>query len=88
MNAIPMTRHASVRQQQRAIPPIVVDWLLSYGRREKSCGAVKVRFDKRARRELARDIGKRAVSLMSKYLTTALVVDPETDRVITVEWLH
>jgi hypothetical protein len=76
-----MTRHASARQPQRAIPPLVVDWLLAYGMREKSFGAVKVRFDKRARRDLSRDVGKRALSLMSKYLRTALVVDPETDRI-------
>ncbi len=88
MNGIFLSKHASVRQQQRAIPPLVIDWLLSYGHRDSSYGAVRVRFDKRARRELARDVGKRAVSLMSKYLTAALVVDPETDRIITVEWLH
>lgn len=45
-----LTRHAAVRQQQRCIPPLVVDWLLSYGRRDPSSGAVKVRFDRRGRR--------------------------------------
>lgn len=83
-----MTRHAATRQQQRAVPTLVIDWLLSYGLRERSFDAVKVRFDKRSRRDLARDVGEQAVSLMSKYLTTALIVDRETDRVITVEWLH
>jgi hypothetical protein len=83
-----MTRHARTRQQQRAIPPLIIEWLLMYGRRESSSGAVKVRFDKRAKRDLARDVGQLAVSTMSKFLRTAIVVDPETDRVITVEWLH
>jgi hypothetical protein len=32
--------------------------------------------------------GERVVSLMSKYLNAALVVDRDNDRVITVEWLH
>ncbi|MBI5716623.1 MAG: hypothetical protein HZC37_02925 [Burkholderiales bacterium] len=88
MSAQEMTRHAAVRQQQRCIPPLVVDWLLSYGSREKSFGAIKVRFDRRSRKELSRDVGRRAVSLMSKYLCAALIVDPSTDKVITVEWLH
>jgi hypothetical protein len=88
MNKPLMTRHAATRQQQRAVPTLVIDWLLSYGLRETSFDAVRVRFDKRARRELARDVGERAVSLMSKYLTTALIIDRDTDRVITVEWLH
>lgn len=88
MNALHMTRHAAVRQQQRCIPPLVVDWLLSYGTREKSFAAVRVRFDRRARGELSRDVGKRAVSLMSKYLNAALVIDPSTDCIITMEWLH
>ena len=83
-----LTRHAMVRQQQRRIPPLVIDWLLSYGRREPSFGAEKIRFDRRARRELARDVGDCIVSMLSKYLNVALVVEPTTDRVITVEWLH
>ncbi len=88
MNTLPMTKHAAIRQQQRSIPPLVIDWLLSYGRREKSYDAIRVSFDKKTRRNLASDVGARAVSMMSKYLATALVVDPATDRVITVEWLH
>jgi hypothetical protein len=88
MNRRALTRHAAVRQQQRCIPPLVIDWLLAYGRRDASVGAVKIRFDRRARKELAREVGDRVVSLMSKYLNAALVVDRDTDRVITVEWLH
>lgn len=83
-----LSRHAAVRQQQRGIPPLVVEWLLSYGRRDSSYGAVKVRLDRRGRKDLSRDVGDRVVSLMSKYLNVALVVDSDTDRVITVEWLH
>jgi hypothetical protein len=88
MNQHKLTQHAAIRQQQRCIPALVVDWLLSYGRREPSFGAVKVRFDRRARKELAREVGARAVSMMSKYLNAALIVDPDNDCVITVEWLH
>ncbi len=88
MNRHALTRHAAVRQQQRCIPPLVIDWLLAYGRRDPSAGAVKVRFDRRSRKQLARDVGEQAVSHLSKFLNAALVVDRDTDRVITVEWLH
>ena len=88
MNRHRLTRHAAVRQQQRCIPPLVVDWLLAYGRRDSSFGAVKIRFDRQARKELAREVGDRVVSLLSKYLSAALVVDRDTDRIITIEWLH
>lgn len=83
-----LTHHAAVRKQQRCIPPLVVDWLLAYGRRDPSFGAVRVSFDRRARKELAREVGERVVSLMSKYLSVALVVDADTDQIITVEWIH
>ena len=83
-----LTRHAAVRRQQRCVPPLIIEWLLSYGRRESSFGAVKVRFDGRARKDLAKDVGVRALSLMSKYLSVAAVVDRNTDEVITVEWLN
>lgn len=88
MNSFSMTRHAAARQQQRCVPPLAIEWLLSYGRREKSFDAVRVSFDKRAKKDLARDVGSRAVSLMSKYLTAALVIDPANEQIITVEWLH
>ena len=88
MDRSTLTHHAAVRQQQRCIPPLIIDWLLAFGKREPSAGAVKVRFDRRSRKELAREVGDRTVSLMSKYLNAALVVDRDTDRVIMVEWLH
>lgn len=83
-----MTRHAASRQQQRCIPPLVVDWLLAYGARIPSAGAFRVQFDRRGRKELARDVGRVVVSRLSKYLNAALVVAADSDRIITVEWLH
>jgi hypothetical protein len=82
-----LSRHAAVRCRQRCVPPLIIEWLLSYGHREASFGAVKVRFDGRARKELAKDVGDRVLSLMSKYLSVAAIVDRNTDKVITVQWL-
>ncbi len=82
------TGHAHVRAQQRCIPPLVMQWLLEYGARSSSFGAVKVQFDKRSRRELAQDVGQPIVKQLGRFLNTSLVVDPVDDRVITVMWNH
>lgn len=48
-----MTTHASVRSQQRGVPPMLVDLLLRFGSEEAAPGgARKVFFDKPARRRL------------------------------------
>lgn len=80
------THHAQSRAQQRCIPPLVIEWLLGYGRRRASFDAVHVSFDKQARRELARDVGLPLVKQVARFLTTSIVVDRDTDRVITVMW--
>lgn len=80
------SRHAQLRAQQRCIPPLGLEWLLAYGSRKPSHGAQRVTFDKRARRDLARDVGSPVVSQMSRFLNTAVVVDGDSDRVITVMW--
>ena len=80
------TRHAKVRFQQRCIPPLVVDWLLAYGRRTSSYGAVRVSFDRQSRRELSRDVGRPIINQLSRFFDASLIVDSETDRVITAMW--
>jgi len=80
------SRHAQTRAQQRCIPPLVMEWLLAYGRRLSSHGAERITFDKRSRRELARDVGVPVVKTMSRFLNTSLVVDPDTETVISVMW--
>ena len=82
------THHAQVRAQQRCIPPLVMEWLLAYGSRTTSYGAVRVSFDKRSRRELARDVGRPVVKQLGRFLNAAIVVDPTDDQVITVMWAH
>ena len=73
------THHAQVRAQQRCIPPLVMDWLLAYGRRQPTHGAERVCFDKKARKELARDVGTPVVKQMGRYLHASIVVDPASD---------
>ena len=82
------SKHAQVRAQQRCIPPLVIDWLLAYGHRSPTRCAIQICFDKKAKRDLARDVGPPILKNLGKFLNTAVVVDGQTDRVITVMWRH
>jgi hypothetical protein len=53
MNALIITEHAQVRMQQRAIPKAALDLLVQFGKRHYAAGAVRLDFDKRARRRVA-----------------------------------
>ncbi|TCS32918.1 hypothetical protein EDC30_11929 [Paucimonas lemoignei] len=54
-----LTNHASIRLQQRGIPPIVVDLLLGYGSIEKAGkDAVTYYFDKASRRKISAYAGQ------------------------------
>ena len=82
------SKHASVRAQQRCIPPLIVEWLLEHGHRISSHGAVRLVFDKRSRKSIAKEVGVNILRQLSKYLNVEAVVDPETDVVITVRWKY
>ena len=82
------TKHADVRAQQRCIPPLIVDWLLDHGHRIPSQGAVRLVFDKRSRKAIAKEVGTTVIHQLSKYMNVEAVVDPVTDVVITVQWKH
>lgn len=84
--AMNVTQHASVRAQQRGIPPLIMEWLLDYGDRAESHGAVRVSFSKRSRKEIEGAAGKTLVSQIGRFLNVSAVVDPRTDQVITVMW--
>lgn len=78
-----LTRHAATRLQQRAIPPIIVDWLLSYGKHvpaHKHCHAIF--FDKFGRQRLKHDIGSWMYRIVESKLN-AYVVLSEEGEVIT-----
>jgi hypothetical protein len=80
------TRHAKVRMQQRAIPPLIVRWLLDYGSRQPATGhAALVFFDKAARRRLTEEIGAVTASHLAPLLNAYLVEGPD-GRVVTSGW--
>lgn len=76
------TAHATVRCQQRGIPPLVVDLLLKFGHREHDHrGAEIVYFDRRSKKRIESYAGG-LISKLSEHLDSyAVVADGE---VITV----
>jgi hypothetical protein len=78
-----LSQHAEVRMEQRAIPPLIVDWLIDYGSTSyDKHGAKKRIFDKRSRKRLTSAVGKSVVGQLSKQLSAYIVVSDE--KVITV----
>lgn len=78
-----VTHHANTRSQQRAIPPMMIDLLLQFGKRESAgSGVAKLFFDKPARRRVAAYAGPLA-SLLDEHLDLYAVVGQDM-QVITV----
>ena len=84
MATAPLTTHARVRMQQRGIPPAALDALLAYGAEAHDHhGCRIVRFDKRSRRQAARELGARVYRRLEPFFGAYAVVGGD-DSVITV----
>lgn len=69
------TKHASVRMQQRGIPPLIVEWLRTFGvSRHDHRGAEILYFDKHSRKALAKVVGEEIVSRLAGLLDTYAVI--------------
>lgn len=84
---VDQTRHATIRGQQRAIPPFIQSVLLDHGSRMHRHGAEVVFLDKAARKRLGREFGgdrggRTVERMLEPWLNTYLVV-AENDRVVT-----
>jgi hypothetical protein len=76
------SRHAQSRAQQRAIPRLMVDWLLRFGAEVPDTRGCTIRyFDKRAKRRLERAYGREPVRRFEDKLSCYLV--EKDGRVIT-----
>lgn len=81
---IQLTKHATSRQQQRGIPPLIMEWLTSYGTTSHDHhGAEILYFDKRSRKALAKAVGEEILSRLSGLLDTYAVVSDD-GAIITV----
>lgn len=73
-----MTKHAAIRQQQRGIPPLMIDLLLDFGSSEPAGnGTFLLFFDKSARRRLESYAGPLA-KVFQEHLGVYAVVANET----------
>ncbi len=78
-----LTNHANTRSQQRAIPPMMIDLLLQFGKSESAGnGTEKLFFDKQSRRRIAAYAGPLA-TLLNEHLDLYAVVSDDM-QVITV----
>lgn len=78
-----LTKHASIRQQQRGIPPIIIDLLIDYGTVERAGkDATTHYFDKTSRRRVMAYAG-RLSSLFEEYLDYYAIVGKDGS-IITV----
>lgn len=82
-----LTNHASARSQQRAIPPMMIDLLLQFGKSESAgAGVAKLFFDRKSRKRVAAYAGPLA-SLLDDHLDLYVVVGQDM-LVITVGHRH
>lgn len=78
-----LSKHASYRCRQRSVPPMVVEWLLDYGRVGHDHRGAEIRyFDKKSRKRLAAEVGEVVISKLADLLNAYLVVKGGT--VLTV----
>lgn len=74
-----MTKHAQTRSQQRAIPPLIIEWLCKYGCRLKGMNGTTVCFfDRESRRCLASEVGHIVVRRLSDMMDTYLVMSGDS----------
>lgn len=78
-----MTRQALIKQHQRAIPPLIIDWLCRFGCRITGMnGTTVVFFDKASRRSLRAEAGHVVVRRLSDMMDAYLVMSD--GKIITV----
>lgn len=78
------SRHAAIRSQQRGIPQLIIDWLITYGAvATAGRGASTHYFDHHARRRLSQDVGVRVVTLLGRLMDAYLVMSHD-GTIITV----
>lgn len=82
-HALPLTRHAQQRMQQRAVTPDAVSLLLDYGREQRSRGASLFYLDRAGRAELEKELGPARLRKLHHRLDI-FVVEGDAGRIVTV----
>ena len=80
--SVKLTKHAQIRQRQRCIPPLILEWLNSYGTAEHDHRGVEILyFNKQSRKALAKDVGEEVVQRLSGLLDTYAVVSADGETI-------
>jgi len=80
------TRHAAIRSQQRAIPPMVDRLLDEFGEEAfDGRGCIRVFFSHRSIRRMEQQLGRQPVGMFKRYLT-AYKVETLDGTVVTRGW--
>ncbi len=83
------TSHASLRSQQRGIPPLVSEWLMDYGTEiYDGHGGVVRYFTPKTVRKIEKIVGREPVRRMSEFMRCYLVQSSYNGNVITVGKRH
>jgi hypothetical protein len=84
METIMNTKHATIRSQQRGIPPLIQSWLLAYGEENYDGRGTLIRyFTNKSVRKMEREFGREPIRRMSEFLRCYLV-EGENGDIITV----
>jgi hypothetical protein len=79
------TKHATIRAQQRGIPPLVDRWLDKFGEEEHDGhGYVKLYFSRRSVRQMECTLGQQPVCLFKRYLDAYKIESCADGATITV----
>jgi hypothetical protein len=78
-----LSQHARMRKQQRAVPNLVIDLLLEFGKIDRSQGADRYVLDRKSRVKLASKIGASAYEALRPLLNTYLIISEE-GRIVTI----
>lgn len=82
------TKHARIRAQQRCIPPLVEQLLDQYGEEQyDGHGGIKVYFSRKSKRRMERELGRKPLQCLSRYLNAYKVESSTDGKVITVGWI-
>lgn len=84
-----ITHHGELRQQQRGIPSVIVDLVLTYGSREyDNRGGITKYLDRRSRKAIEQDKGREFVKRYSNQMNVYVVQSAIDGRVITCGHRH
>ena len=76
MDTISYTQHAQKQMQRRAIPQGVIDLLLRFGQETHVGGAVRLEFNKKAKKRMRSYFGQ--MSVPEKLLDVYVIVSGDT----------